>query len=274
MEKYISQTLVKNFKQTELWQNKLKDDCKNGDVFLAIRNNKIELYYKGGLLFEYSNDCFKTHHKYASVIKESKGKYISESDLSQLRLISDFISGYDRIKENCSMYAKKEAKEISKITKNYSYLSDHNVIVLDIEASFEGLTNEKKQDRVDIIVFNKETAALKFVEAKLFSNQELKSTNEPRVINQLQNYNEQIANSGDMILKEYESHVNLLNTLFGLELPKPEKIEPKTELLIFSFDDDQRKGRVNDIVTSIQSKGFEVYSIGNAENLTINNLWR
>jgi len=45
-------------------------------------------------------------------------------------------------------------------------------------------------------------------------------------------------------------------------------------LLIFSFDDDQRKGRVNDIVTSIQSKGFEVYSIGNAENLTINNLWR
>ena len=41
MEKYISQTLVKNFIQTELWQNKLKDDCKNGDVFWQLETTKL-----------------------------------------------------------------------------------------------------------------------------------------------------------------------------------------------------------------------------------------
>jgi hypothetical protein len=100
LEKIIEDKLI----ASSLWSNKIEQGCKDQNVFLIIRDNRFDLYHKGGKLFCYNNYGFKTHIKYASVIKASGKDYLTESELSAYSLASDFETNYQRIKENCSNY--------------------------------------------------------------------------------------------------------------------------------------------------------------------------
>ena len=84
-------------KQSELYRNYLLPDCKKGIVFPAIRDNRIDFYFKGGKLFSFDGQ-FKTHIKYASVLTH-KNDYVTEADLGEAEPITDFAAGYKRIKE-------------------------------------------------------------------------------------------------------------------------------------------------------------------------------
>ncbi len=62
LEKIIEEKLI----ASSLWSNEIEQDCKNQNVFLAIRDNRFDLYHNGGKLFSYDLSGFKTHLKYAS----------------------------------------------------------------------------------------------------------------------------------------------------------------------------------------------------------------
>jgi len=135
----LDKDIIKKLQETDLWKNHLKSDCEkeNPDVFFAIRNNEIGFYHKGGRLFGYDKNGFKTHFKYASVMENTDKNYLTETELSQTKLISKFSENYKRIKENCALYSGDETKGVSEIYHKNSYLnSNANIVVLDIEVSF------------------------------------------------------------------------------------------------------------------------------------------
>ena len=131
-ERKLSEEIIAKLTQEQLYSKCLLPDIKDGNVFPAIRKDKITFYYKGGSLFSYDGDGFKTNIKFASVFKISGAKdeiYINEQDLSNVEKINDFIEGYDRIKENCALYSGVEAIGVSEVCRKYSYFEDDNEIV-------------------------------------------------------------------------------------------------------------------------------------------------
>lgn len=279
MKRMCDKELIKNLRENDLWENHLKDDCKSSEVLPIIRDNKIDFYYKGGKLFEYSKNIkngnkyeFKTHIKYAAVI-ECQGKdYLTESELLDYKLSTDFSKNYERIKENCSKYSGVEAIGVSILYKKYSYLSDSNIVVLDIEVSFESKNEGRRHDRIDLLLFDKISGTLNFIEAKHYTNSELWSTKKPDVVEQIERYENQIADRKDKILSDYKEYIELLNKCFETELhsslPYPKEIEEKTTLLIFGFDNDQKNGRLKkNILENEKYSRIKIYSIGNTENI-------
>lgn len=262
--------------KSNLWNNKIKHDCISQKVLFTIRNNRVDLYHKGGLLFRFDSNEYRTHIKYASVItseKEDK-EYLTEKQLSNYPLVSDFETNYKRIKENCSKYSGDEAKGVSAIYHKHSFLSKCNVVVLDIEVSFESEEKDKKQDRIDIVLFNKTTKTLQFVEAKHFSNKEIWSNDTPKVLNQLKRYELQIERRKSEILIEYIELMRTLNRIFDLSLPKPVDFNEHVTLLIFGFDNDQKNGRLNKlIIKNPKYKGLKIYSKGNIKDVDPENIW-
>jgi hypothetical protein len=274
MKRQLDKTIIDSLIKTDLWINEIEKDCKSQNVFFAIRNNQIDFYYKGGRLFNFDKFGFKTHLKYASVIKSNGKDYLTEKELVNYKLASDFDTNYLRIKENCSNYSGVESKGVSEIYHKHSYLSNSNVVVLDIEVSFQSIDELDKHDRIDILLYNKSKRTLQFVEAKHFSNKEIWSENTPKVVSQVHRYELQIKHREQDILSECIEYVKVLNVIFGLTLPEPIDIENKVTLLIFGFDNDQKNGRLKKLIlTNPIYKGIKNYSIGNVKQIVPENLW-
>ena len=274
MKRSLDKIIKNKFIASSLWSNHIEQDCKKQNVFLAIRDNRIDLYHKGGKLFTYDRNGFKTHLKYASVITANGKDYLTESELSAYKLASDFETNYERIKENCSNYSGIEASGVSDLYHKHSYLSNSNVIVLDIEISFESLNEENHQDRIDILLFNKDSKTLQFVEAKHFSNNEIWSTTVPKVIGQIKRYESQITKRKIEILSAYSEYIKIINRIFNISLPKATKINDNVTLLIFGFDNDQKSGRLKKLITKNPAySGMQNYSIGNIKQVVTENLW-
>jgi hypothetical protein len=270
----LENSIVADLKNNYLWSEKIQNDCKKQQVFLAPRNNLIDFYHKGGRLFCFDKQGFKTHIKYASVIPKTGKDYLTEPELSDYKLAADFKINYRRIKENCSNYSGIEAAGVSAIYHKHSYLSDNSIVVLDIEISFESFNEEKKQDRIDILLYKKDTQTLQFVEAKHYSNKEIWSRTTPKVINQINRYESQIFERRAEILSSYTEYVEILNRIFNISLPEPTNIENKVILLIFGFDQDQKTGRLKKLITeNSEYSGIKNYSIGNIKGVVMENFW-
>jgi hypothetical protein len=67
-ERKLEKPVIESLISSSLWKTYLENDCKNQNIFLAVRNNSIGFYHKGGKLFSFEKNEFKTHIKYASVI--------------------------------------------------------------------------------------------------------------------------------------------------------------------------------------------------------------
>lgn len=275
----MDEPLKKKLIEEPLYKNQLLPDIKDkGAVFPAIRNEMIDFYYKGGRLFAYNKDGFKTHVKYASAYKEHPDAYIVQSMLKNLKSIENFTDGYKRIKENCSLYAGVEAQGVSKIYENYSYAftksEKSNIVVLDIEISFEALDENRLQDRIDVLLFEKEKKRLIFCEAKHFSNSEIWAENieDIKVVKQIRRYNDQIKDKEKQIITAYSEYIKVINDLFQLALPNPEKICPIIPLIIFGFDRDQLRGRFKDLFKEKIGSAITYYPIGNISAIKLENL--
>ena len=284
MKRQLKKEIIEKLSKANLWINQVENDCRNQKVFMAIRKDKIGFYHKGGLLFSFEDiNGFKTHIKYAAVIEPNgKGAYLNETELKDLKLSTNFESTYPRIQENCKNYSGIEASGVSEIYHKYSYFSDNDVVVLDIEVSFKTsdlLDNDElattKQDRIDILLFQKSTKTLQFVEAKHYSNKEIWSRTTPKVIGQIEKYEIQIKQKETDILEQYGNYVQIINELFQISLPKPEKIDPKVTLLIFGFDNDQLKGRLKELIfKKNEYKKIKLYPIGSIKTINTTTLWK
>jgi len=276
----INPDLLSKLKEEPLYINHLSDDIKNGTVFPAFRNNRIDFYHKGSKLFSYDG-TFKTHHKFASVIKKKiRNDYIRECDLENAEIITNFSDGYTRIKENAKIYAGKESSFVSDIYHSSSYASTidvdnkNDVVVLDIEASFDGSQpgddTRNKQDRIDIILLNKHNKTVYFVEAKHYSNNEIWSSvgSKPKVIQQLKRYDNQLNDRKNGILSAYKNFANAANDLFSCSIPEPKQIDTKIILLIFGFDARQQNRLSENLVKNGSLSGIKYRLIGRPQNAT------
>ena len=214
------------------------------------------------------------HLKYAAVIDDDKNNYLTESQLNNYSLITNFNANYQRIKENCGNYSGVEASGVSEIYHKHSYLAKSNIVVLDIEVSFKSKNVDKHQERIDLLLYDIENQTLQFVEAKHYSNKELWSKTTPKAVKQIRGYEKVINANPTGIIKQYSNYISVINRIFGLELPVPTKVEPKVMLLIFDFDANQREGRLKELV--IQNnyyKGIKLYCIGNIKKIVMKSLW-
>ena len=65
MKRQLNTNTLQDVLKQSLWLNSLKEDCLNQKVFPALRNDLIDFYHKGGRLFQFYKNDFKTHLKYA-----------------------------------------------------------------------------------------------------------------------------------------------------------------------------------------------------------------
>jgi len=275
-KKNLDNVTINRLLGNKLFTEKLCPDIEKGTVFPAIRAGRIDFYHKGGKLFSYKKG-FSTHKKYASVIKY-KGEYISELDLQQkVEVIASFSDGYERIKENCSLYSGDEAEGISRLYHRYPFTNNGlDVVVLDIEISFKAKSKGRTQDRIDILLFNKKTKQLRFYEAKHYSNSELWAVENrlPKVVSQIRRYEKQIEKE-ESIISQYCNYVRIINSLFGCDIPKPESIDKKVTLLVFGYDRDQQRGHMQRLLLEDGSlAGIQHYFIGNISAVKIDNMWK
>lgn len=266
---------IKKITNDKLFSDFIKHDCEKENVFMTIRNGYLDFYHKGGRLFKFDKNGFQTHIKYAAVIQKQDKDYLTQNEIAEYRMSIKFDDTYKRIKENCGNYAGIEAIGVSDLYSQHSYLSKSDIVVLDIEISFKYSVENKKQDRIDILLFNKNTKTLQFVEAKHYSNGEIKSKTTPKVIKQIERYKTQINNPtvNSQILEGYKNYINIINEIFNIKLPEPENICKEVSLLIFGFDNDQKNGGLKKIEANLKKHKVKFYAKGDMKSVKIEQLW-
>jgi len=289
-ERSLDDASIQALMSTKLFNDYLRDDCQNGDVFPAIRRNRVDFYYRGGKLFSWENGKgkgFSTHHKYASVLCGQDKHYVTESQLKAptVRLIKDFCEGYFRIKENCALYSGLEATGVSALYHAFSCANHkkHDVSVLDIEVAFanEDYSSERSSsDRIDFVtidVFGK----LRFFEAKHYSNRTSLRCDGgvPPLCAQLTKYDGYLQKFESVILESYVNHVNAIMKLFSVDIPMPKSIDPITRAIIFGFDNEQR-GYLNKNIIDIKDDAeryplrHRTYAIGDIAKADLPTIFR
>lgn len=282
----INDSLISNLKKEKLFEEKLLPDIKKGDVFPAIRENCIDFYYYNSKLFEYDG-TFKTHPKFAFVPEKYGTQSISQND--EIPSIANFYNGYENIKERAKLYSSLEAMGVYDICKRGNIYNNDEYIVLDIEVAFTEQTNDtniepegtinqlehnRKQNRIDVLLYNIKERNLLFVEAKHFINKEIRSSLEPDVVNQINRYNDIIENRKDEIIKAYSTYIENMNEIFELNLPTPETISEKCGLIIFGFDNDQKNGKLEEsIIVKLKQADVKVYAKGDTKNISVKTLY-
>jgi hypothetical protein len=267
---------IKRLKSEKLFTENLLPDIVSGEVFPAVRGGYMSFYYKGGSLFKYDRNEFSTHIKYAFV-PEKSDNYVTKDDLVNLKPV-DFLKGYAKIKKNCKNYAGDEAKGVSSLFK-FSPMrggAERRYHLIDIEVAFESKNEDKKTDRIDILLYDNEEKKLLFCEAKHFSNSEIWANvnSKPEVIEQLGKYNDQILKRGDEIIGQYKNCFGVLRDCFDIPwLNDPEDIYNDCGLLIFGFDSYQKEKIDKLLIADGSLKGCKYYNIGNIENATIETLF-
>ena len=208
--------------------------------------------------------CVESYdYKYFSLPKTKERIY--ENNLSEIYLKTNiFEKIYSEIKEKCNCYARGEEKGVSYLYK-YNYLQNNNIILLDIEYSTKS-ESDNTSDRIDIVLYDKINKSIQFVEAKQYANKELDNLD---VINQIERYNKNIVNSNYEHLLFYKEYIEVLNNLFNIKLPIPEKINENVSLYMFDFSAmDKNNEKFINININIKNKYFR----GNPDTITNENL--
>lgn len=246
--------------------NKLHDDTNSWwhkivnyrEVFVAIRNNSLNAYIKGGSIgrieWQQGRIAFKVHHSYLVFAKPGKARY-ADLLLERNRPESICIDNAQAFAKNIAKVAGLINLQVGEERKAENKIAANNAIVVDKEAAFtseaeKGDTGDVRQDdqagRVDLVAVDKGT--LVFTELKLYSNPELYARTEPAVCGQLITYHRWLTDYSEEIVGAYEE----LGTLYGRLKGKTFKrrcdllngklcIAPIPRLLIVGFDSEQVK---------------------------------
>jgi hypothetical protein len=265
--------LTQKLRNESLFRDRLLPDIKRGEVFPAIRKNEISFYHYKGNLFKYGANGFLTHTKYAFVPKDGdRENYVDQEALLKMERIDNFVSGYEKIKGRCKLYAGVEDMGVDAILRKFSFAATENkdmnsrYYVVDTEVAFSG---DDDKSRIDILFYDNEEGRLLFCEAKDFSNSEVwsKPNSKPKVTGQLARYNKQIKDNEKVILSEFSNCFEIYSELFGVKLNPPKCADHDCVLILFGFDSDQ-KNKIKELLEGDDSlKGYKFYPIGNPKNM-------
>ncbi|MCX7098572.1 MAG: hypothetical protein NTV43_11790 [Methylococcales bacterium] len=252
--------LNKQYEDENSWWRKLAD---HDDTLIAIREKYLNVYFNGCNVakVELKNKKLKASIHYKYLLKNKiKSPYIEQID-------KEF-----KITKHADLFITSllDFKDILGATKAYGGIEKigvHKIIranqnIIDTEIAFSGAKSDedddsgKKNSRIDFCAIQKEDGKLllRFFEAKIYSNKELKAepSRKIKVISQLNRYHHILENQNADILSAYKKLIrnaadikgkNILgNILENYPDINTLKIDPVPRLVIFGYDDDQKKG--------------------------------
>ena len=233
------------------WWRQFVDDK---ELFLAIRDNHVHVYYQGCRLIEVKRQkngklAANTHYKYL-LRPEMEKEYVdvvvdgkpSVPDASPY--FADRLS-VTELKRSAGPYAVDEKSGVHDILQN-------NPHVLDVEVAIEG-------GQIDFAALQKGKAGqthIVFYEAKLFGNKELRSESDKiRVVEQIDRYRGLLKLHRASIEDSYLLVSKNLCDLEGVGCRNPIRhgllrgtcrfiIEEEPGLVVFGYDGDQKSGSV------------------------------
>ena len=238
--------LNREYDKQDGWWRAFVDDK---DVFLAIRENYVNVYYRGCSLLrlELKDDTVvgKVHYKYLLRPSAPKEYVKVENGVATLGDTTNwFLTGVrdiDSLKIAARPYAGDEKAGV------------HNILlskpILDVEIALASV-------RLDFAAlrYSSEVVDVVFFEAKHFKNNELRASDGklPPVVRQMKRYENRLREHRRAIKESYRRVCCNLRHLKGVDKRHPERhtmlngslrVEEKPELIVFGFDGDQKDGK-------------------------------
>ena len=242
------------------WWRNLVDDR---ETFVAIRENYVNVYYRGCSLLELRLGREK------QLVGSANYKYLLDPRLDdenievvggepQFRKYGDRtffvkdIASVDDLKRAARPYAEEEKKGV------HAIILKNPGVVLDVEIA---ISDGRTARRIDLAAMHRVNGGIqvKFYEAKHFSNRELRAKGgDPQVIGQIRAYQQLLSKHRADIPKSYRNVCCNLYQLHGIAERHPERhglleeivggraeLDISTEpcLLVFGFDADQKDGK-------------------------------
>ena len=244
------------------WRNFVDDE----ELFLAIRNNYLNVYYRGCSLLKLE---WRNYKGTRDIVGKIHYKYLLRSRISGSEYI-EFINGIPSFQENLGGKFIGSLIEINDLKSAAEpYVEDekagvHEIVlnnpgnILDIEVAF------KNKLRLDFAALRKtddeQRVEIVFFEAKHFKHSGLRARNNknPKVFEQLTRYSEQLTEARHELEESYRNVCYNLRYLNGIDnqhskrhelleiiskKPSLLKIDDKPRLVVFGFDSDQRDGK-------------------------------
>lgn len=235
-----NQNFITELNSNKYWQQMVKDE----DLFIAIRNEYLNVYYYGQSIckVEFVKNKIKwtSHKKYLGI---DESGYIDTGA---------YLEKIEELKQNARKHGGKEKEQVKQ-----NILEDKRLCILDVEITFgkEGSFGKRSIDFLAIEKDSSNKIKLVFYEAKHFDNSEIRAREIPKVFEQIEKYESALndTNHKTEILNSYKTiyeNIKALNLnnktnlvqLIGADSSKLE-IDTEPRLIIFAID----KSKIDDI---------------------------
>ena len=231
--------------KNSFWYKMVNDS----ELFIAIRNESLNVYYNGQSLCKLSFNKRKkhikgeTHKKYLGIT--NKGYFTSHNGviLNEKSIIKN-LAEIDSIKKNVKNHIGKEKFE------SYKQIMNRDKCVIDVEITLikDKVPNPKKRSDYKISsidYLSLEKSKLVFYEAKHNTNSEIRSRTTPKVFEQIERYEKELVQHENEILNSYKL---VLQNLIDLNILKnkfiPNKFEINLNPFLIVFDVDKNESKV------------------------------
>lgn len=271
------------------WRDVLHDRS----LIIGVRDDYLNVYWRGQSIFkvEMKQDRIvaTTHPKYLLnpglagqvVLNGENGTFGLESVDALTKI---YVPGetLPRLKKAASLFAGVEKAGVQAIVSA-------NSNVVDVEIAFPAEPGTRSVPRMDIATFDDAdgTATLRFWEAKVLSNPELRVSGERNVVRQVETYRARLTQHAPEVIESYRIIArNLLAFAYMSEdarsvVPAVRKVAegaplmlsapPDVRLIVYGFDKDQRDGAWKKMLAenAEQLKGVEIIARGNPGDIRL-----
>lgn len=232
-----NQNFITELNSNKYWQQMVEDE----DLFIAIRNNYLNVYYYGQSIckVEFVKNKIKwtSHKKYLGI---DESGYIDTGA---------YLEKIEELKQNARKHGGKEKEQVKQ-----NILEDKRLCILDVEITFgrEGSFGKRSIDFLAIEKDSSDKIKLVFYEAKHFDNSEIRAREKPKVFEQIDKYEKVLKDTKHQreILTSYTTiyeNIKALNfnnksnlvKLIGADSSKLE-IDTEPRLIIFAIDKNKK----------------------------------
>lgn len=266
-----NEAFIEALKQLAAGESWWREVLADPNLIIAIRDEYLNVYWQGQSLFHVTYESgtvlAKTHPKYLldpeleKLVPFDGEQFTLAAAASPLAQTWEAGVTLGKMKRAAGLYAGREKKGVHELVR-------WNPAVLDVEITLrrpDAQDDERDLPRIDIAALERDRDAVRLVfwEAKLFSNKELRArgSGRPRVLKQIEDYRKILAQKHCAVLASYRRvarnladiaamrpGITVLNDLTKRVAEKPLLLTmaepPDVGLVIFGYDDDQKKGAI------------------------------
>jgi hypothetical protein len=262
------------FKEAEIYKL-LERDIKSGEVFPALRVNRIDFYYKGGRIFWYKSGKFYYNTNYLKYMSEDytsldTKSYLTGRTVELKTFYEDLKKGIEK-KFSSKNAEAMERKFLTTLYKKSFGSEDARTVVLDIEVRF----NNGNGKKCDLLLYNNKLQKLMLVEAKVIGDSRLKSKDgTPEVVSQVNEYSSWFIEV-DTFKEQYSNYIKFINKEFDTKLNKEIKDICKTaKLVVFEYKKELEKNHKEKLEIALGKKNvFFMKIIDIDQDIDIDELW-